>query len=204
LPEKLSHEKLFCLNHPAMTRVDKQDGPLTLASLTEPVAWFCLRSQPRHEHIAARQLALMFEIEVLNPRIRFARPTRHGPVWVTESIFPNYLFARFDWRTALNKVHYAPGISGIVHFGSRWPIVPASFIEEIQKLVGESGVHEISKDLACGDKIRFAGGAFHGLEAVVTQVMPGQQRVAVLLDFLGRQNTIEVGLDSIVKHVPGR
>ena len=198
-----------------MTRVDKQDAlkevgqavldePLPLATMADPVAWFCLRSQPRHEHIAARQLALMSDIEVFNPRIRFARPTRHGPVWVTESLFPNYLFARFDWREALNRVHYAPGVSGIVHFGSRWPIVPALFIDDIRKLVGEGGVHEISKDFANGDKVRFAGGSFHGLEAIVTQVLPGQQRVAVLLDFLGRQTTVEVGADSIVKHVPGR
>ena len=187
-----------------MTRVDKQDAPLTLASMDEPIAWFCLRSQPRHEHIAARQLALMEDIEVFNPRIRFARPTRHGPVWVTESLFPNYLFARFDWRDALNKVHYAPGVSGIVHFGSRWPIVPAEFVDDIRKLVGDSGIHEISKDLANGDKVRFAGGSFHGLEAIVTQVLPGQQRVAVLLDFLGRQTTVEVGAAFIVKHVPGR
>ena len=188
----------------AMTRVDKQDGPLLLASMAEPVAWFCLRSQPRHEHIAARQLALMSDVEVFNPRIRFARPTRYGPVWVTESLFPNYLFARFDWRNALNKVHYSPGVSGIVHFGARWPIVPLPFIDELRKLVGDAGVHEISKELAPGDKICFAGGSFHGLEAVVTQIMPGQQRVAVLLDFLGRQSTVEVGMDSIVKHVPGR
>ena len=202
-----------------MTRVDRQDGqvgrgvasrapvpdpPLPLASFADPIAWFCLRSQPRHEHIAARQLAMMSDVEVFNPRIRFARSTRHGPVWVTESLFPNYLFARFDWRTALNKVHYAPGVSGIVHFGSRWPIVPAPFIDEIRKLVGESGVHEITKDLAPGDRIRFAGGAFDGLEAIVTQVLPGQQRVAVLLDFLGRQSTVEVGGESIVKCLPGR
>src|SRR5687768_2875491 len=94
-PEKLSRGKLFCLNPCAMTRVDKQNEPLLLASTVEPVAWFCLRSQPRHEHIAARQLAQMSDVEVFNPRIRFARPTRHGPAWVTESLFPNYLFARF-------------------------------------------------------------------------------------------------------------
>jgi hypothetical protein len=34
--------------------------------------------------------------------------------------------------------------------------------------------------------------------------LPGQQRVAVLLDFLGRQTTVEVGAACIVKHVPGR
>ena len=187
-----------------MTRVDKETDALTLASVAEPVAWFCLRSQPRHEHIAAAQLAQMSDVEVFNPRIRFARPTRHGPVWVTESLFPNYLFARFDWRNALNKVHYAPGVSGIVHFGSRWPIVPSPLIDEIRTLVGETGIHEISKDVSPGDKIRIAGGSLHGLEAVVTQVLPGQQRVAVLLDFLGRQTTVEVAADSIVKHVAGR
>lgn len=187
-----------------MTRVDKENEPLRLASFAEPVAWFCLRSQPRHEHIAAAQLAQMSDVEVFNPRIRFARPTRHGPVWVTESLFPNYLFARFDWQTALNKVHYAPGISGIVHFGSRWPVVPTAIIDEIRRLVGDKGVHEITRDFDAGDRVRIAGGAFHGLEAVITQVLPGRQRVAVLLDFLGRQTTVEIGSDSIVKHVAGR
>src|SRR5204862_2597263 len=127
----------------AMTRVDKQDGPLLLASMAEPVAWFCLRSQPRHEHIAARQLALMSEVEVFNPRIRFARPTRTGPTWVTESLFPNYLFARFDWRTSLARVHYAPGVSGIVHFGTRWPCVPDQAIEDLRCSLGPEDVHLI-------------------------------------------------------------
>lgn len=197
--------KSFCA-YPSgrMTRVDRQTESVLLTSASDPLAWFCLRTQPRHEHIAAAQLTVMSEVEVFNPRIRFARPTRHGPVWVTESLFPNYLFARFDWRMALNKVHYAPGISGIVHFGSRWPILPPELVEEIRRLVGEKGVHEISNDFAAGDKIRIAGGAFHGLEAVITQVLPGQQRVAVLLDFLGRQATLEIGADMIVKHVPGR
>jgi transcription antitermination factor NusG len=43
-------------------------------------------------------------------------------------------------------------------------------------------------------------GVFEGLEAVVTRVMPGPQRVAVLLDFLGRQTTLEVPTSELVRN----
>src|ERR1039458_7771599 len=59
-------------------------------------AWFCIRSQPKHEHIAAAHLKREPGIEVYLPRVRFKRATRRGPVWFTEAFFPNYLFARFD------------------------------------------------------------------------------------------------------------
>jgi transcriptional antiterminator RfaH len=164
------------------------------------VAWFCLRSHPQRDHVAARHLRQMEQVEVFSPRIRFARATRNGPLWMTEALFPNYLFARFDWKASLTRVHYAPAISGVVHFGSRWPVVPDAIIEEIRASLGPDEVHVISKDCQPGDKVQIAGGLFHGLEAVITQVMPGRQRVAVLMEFLGRQTTVEVGMPSIIKH----
>ena len=164
------------------------------------IAWFCVRSQPKHEHIAAKHLQQMEDVEVFNPRIRFARATRHGPVWVTESLFPNYLFVRFDHNTGLAKVHYAPGVSGVVHFGSRWPTVPDQIIADIRDMLGPEEVQVVPKEFSPGDRVQIAGGLFHGLEALITQVMPGRQRVAVLLDFLGRQSTVEVGVNMIVRH----
>src|SRR5687767_13862815 len=146
------------------------------------VAWFCLRSQQKHEQLAARQLAQMDDVEVFNPRVRFSRSTPHGPVLITESLFPNYLFARFDWRRSLARVHYAPGVKHIVHFGERWPIVPDEVIDELRSWLGPEDLHVISKELEPGEEVEISGGALHGLKAVVTYVMPGQQRVAVLMD----------------------
>lgn len=164
------------------------------------VAWFCLRSQPKHEHIAAEHLRRMEGVEVFNPRIRFKRSTRTGPAQVTEAMFPNYLFARFDWKTSLTRVHYAPGVSGVVHFGSKWPTVPDGAIEEIRALVGDSGVHVALHEITPGDPVTVSGTVFHGLQAIVTQVMPGKERVMLLLEFLGRQTAVEVGLNAIIKH----
>jgi transcriptional antiterminator RfaH len=164
------------------------------------VAWFCLRSQPKHEHIAAEHLRRMGDVEVFNPRMRFTRQTRFRPTEVTESMFPNYLFARFDWQTALARVHYAPGVAGVVHFGSKWPTVPDRAIEEVRAELAADGVRAVPIKLAPGDEVDVVEGAFHGLQAIVSQVMPGKHRVLVLMDFLGRQTMVETGLNSVIRN----
>ena len=50
-----------------------------------------------------------------------------------------------------------------------------------------------------GEAVRVAGGAFHGLRAVITRVMPSRERVAVLLEFLGRQTTVELPKEALIR-----
>jgi len=166
--------------------------------------WFCLRSQPKHEHIAAGHLRKMEGVEVLLPRIRFQRTTRQGLVWVNEALFPNYLFARFDWHLSLRQVQAANGVSGVVHFGLRWPVIEEAVIEELKQAIGPEELHVISSTLQPGDEVEIAEGAMRGLHAVVSRVMPSRARVAVLLDFLGRQTTIEVPVNLIIKEGDAR
>jgi transcriptional antiterminator RfaH len=163
------------------------------------LAWFCLRSQAKHEHIAAAHLGMEGGVEVYSPRIRFKRATRRGPVWFTEALFPSYLFARFDLATDLRKVCHARGVRGVVHFGDRWPIVPDGVIAEMRTTVGADQVHLVREEPHPGETVRIAGGVFHGLSAVVTRLMSSQERVAVLLEFLGRQTTVELALESVVR-----
>src|ERR1041385_5012998 len=105
------------------------------------LAWFCLRSQPKHEHIAARHLRQMPGVEVFLPRVRFRRKTRRGAEWTTEALFPNYLFARFDWHASLRRVHHAPGVSNVVHFGQRWPTISDNVMADLRRLFGAEQVH---------------------------------------------------------------
>ena len=141
----------------------------------------------------------MADVEVFLPRIRFQRPTRQGLVWVTEALFPNYLFARFDWNHSLRQVQAARGVSGVVHFGERWPQIAAGVIAELQAACGADELHFISGELCPGDAVLIADGALRGLLAVVSRALPAQQRVAVLMEFLGQQTTIEVPLNFVVK-----
>src|SRR5260370_4007080 len=143
-------------------------------------AWFCIRTQPKHEHIAAGHLKKEPDIEVYLPRIRFKRPSRRGPVWVTEALFPNYLFARFDLAVWLRKVHHAQGVRGVLHFGDRWPAIPAGGIEDLRATVGADQVHVIMAELHPGETVVISVGAFDGLEGGVTRLVPGRERVAGL------------------------
>jgi transcriptional antiterminator RfaH len=167
-------------------------------------AWFCLRAQPKHEHIAAAHLQQEPDLEVYLPRIRFRRATRRGPVWFTEALFPNYLFARFDLATGLRRVCHTRGVRGVVHFGDRWPIVPEAVIAELRATVGADEVHVIQEALRPGEAVQIAGGVFHGLQAVVTRVMPSRQRVAVLLEFLGRQTSVELPSAALIRELDER
>ena len=161
--------------------------------------WFCLRSQLKHEHIAAAHLRKLADVEVFLPRVRFKRATRQGPAWVTEALFPNYLFARFEWHTSLRQVQSAHGVSGVVHFGDRWPVMAETVIEELKQAIGTAELHTISAELLPGDAVEITDGSLRGLRAVISRVMPNRERVAVLLDFLGRQTTIEVSANSVIK-----
>jgi transcriptional antiterminator RfaH len=177
--------------------------PLVLnASGSESVqspAWFCVRTQPKHEHIAAACLRQNLDLEVFLPRIRFKRTTRQGPAWTTEALFVSYLFARFDVTSGLRQVRNARGVRSVVHFGNCCAKVPETVIAELRIMMGNNELRILTGEFNPGEVVEIAGSALHGLQAVVTKVLPAKQRVAVLLDFLGRQMSVELSADQIVR-----
>src|SRR5947208_2889771 len=93
--------------------------------------WFCLRSKPRRQNVAAAHLR-SFGIEVFNPTLRRRKPSSRGAVWRVEPLFPNYVFARFDLHACFRRVRYGLGVSDIVSFGGRWAVVPEAQVERLQ------------------------------------------------------------------------
>jgi len=92
----------------------------------------------------------------------------------------------------LNELQYTNGISSLVHFGDRIPIVEDSVIAELQECFPASEPMNVAERLAPADEVIIADGAFAGMKAVVLRIMPAKQRVQVLLDVLGRPTPVEV------------
>lgn len=188
-----------------MKIVAENENPTPAPPAGAGALWFCVKSQPRHEHIAAAHLAVSHHgqtgtvVEVFLPRVRFKRATRQGSVWVTEALFPGYLFARFDWQSSLRLVQHSRGVRGVVHFGERWPAIPEAVILELQQAIGTDEPRIIPETFAPGDEVEITDGAMRGLRAVVTRVMPGRERIGVLMEFLGRQTMIELPRHFVVK-----
>ena len=162
------------------------------------LAWYCVRTQTKHEHIAAARLRSA-AVEVFLPRIRFKKPSVRGPVWVTEALFPNYLFAHFDPQLSLRLVRSAAGVVTVVGFGGQWPAVPDAVVAELRAQIGAEELHVIQEALEPGEAVQISGGALHGLAAVVTQVLPARERVRVLLEFLGQQTSVELEANAVLR-----
>jgi transcriptional antiterminator RfaH len=160
--------------------------------------WFCLRAQPKREHLAAVGLRKRFKIVCFAPRLRSRKLTRRGPVWFVEAMFPGYFFAQFDYTTERRRVEHSPGVSGILQFGDRLATIDAATIEALQQRVQADEVITIDPELRVGQEVQIARGPLQGLEALVTQLLPASERVRVLLEFLGRSLQMEVSKETLI------
>lgn len=165
----------------------------------EPMPWYCVRSQPKREHLAATALRKQHEIECFAPRLRARKLTRRGPVWFVEAMFPCYLFAKFDHALQRRMVEHAPGISGLVRFGDRLATIDPSTIEMLRNRVEADDVVTVDPELQVGHEVQISQGPFQGLEALVTHLIPATERVRVLLDFLGRSVQTEVSKEKLIQ-----
>jgi transcriptional antiterminator RfaH len=163
----------------------------------EPV-WACLRTHPKHEHIAAAQLSHIPGVEVFNPQLRLERQTRRGRMRSTESIFVNYLFARFVIETGLERVRYTPSVKTVLQFGERIATIPGPVIEELRQTLLENADTVFTDAPSEGDEAEISRGPFQGEKGIILRVLPARERVEILLDVLGRPLPTEFRLSSII------
>ena len=175
-------------------------SPTTRRSETQAgnLAWYCIRTKSKHEHIAAANLRKNLALEVFHPRLRVERATQRGVVRMTEPLFPCYIFIRCVLEEKMNDIQHTGGVSGLVRFGLKIPHVADSSIEELQECFMASETMTVENRLAPADEVTIADGVFAGIRAFVLRVMPAQRRVQVLLDMLGRPTPVEVDRSSVV------
>lgn len=169
---------------------------------TDDFHWYCLRTKPRSERLASQALRQELGLEVFCPFVRFERARRSGKLWVTEAMFPCYLFARFPFSSQYRQIQALRGVVKIVGFGSLPAVVDERIIEELRRSVKDEETIVIPTQVKVGEEINVISGPFQGLNAVVTRVMPAKERVAVLLEVLGMEREIEVAMGSVLPNIP--
>jgi len=161
-------------------------------------SWFCLRTEPKREHIAAACLRQISEVEVFCPRLRFRKSTKRGLVWFVESMFPGYLFTRFEYASLHRRIRQRPGVSGFVQFGERVALLPDVLINEIRSRTGPDDLLEVAASMQPGQEVRIAQGPFQGLEALVTRLITARERVEILIEWMGRSLCAEASVGDLL------
>lgn len=161
-------------------------------------AWYCVHTKPKCEHSAASVLREMDAVETFCPRIRFQRSTRRGKVWFVEALFPSYFFARFDAAVSLRAVKHSQNVIRVIEFGGCPVRVPVESIEHLRSEMSGAELREIKVGIKAGDSVEVTEGPMRGLTGIVESVHSGEERVRILLEFLGRQSVVEISAGKLI------
>ncbi|HEX2750225.1 MAG TPA: transcription termination/antitermination NusG family protein [Verrucomicrobiales bacterium] len=154
--------------------------------------WRCVRGKPKSEHLAAQHLKAA-GFEAFCPRIRHQKQTTRGRVWYVEALFPGYLFVRYA-PLNVRQVAATPFVSQVLSFMEDFGAVPELVITELRTAVDAQETVTVASPIRPGDAVDVVAGPLRGQAVTVTQVLPGAQRVRVLLEFLGSPHEVEVSI----------
>ena len=159
-------------------------------------AWYVVHSQPNAELRAAEHLERQGFSSYVPTYIKTRRHARRVDT-VRAPFFPRYLFVWIDvtqqrWRSINSTV----GVSRIVGRGLLPTPVMPGVVEAIRQREGEDGLIRLAPAAAKfrpGDAVRVVDGAFEACQGLF-EALTDHQRVAILLDLLGRK--VRVVLDA--------
>lgn len=118
---------------------------------------------------------------------------------VARPLFPRYLFVAIDLATqGWRSIQSTLGVSHLVCWGGQPASVADGVIDALKAREDEAGFVKLSRrpDFLPGDRVRVIEGAFADSLALVEGVSD-RDRVAILLDMLGRKVRVLVGADLI-------
>lgn len=158
--------------------------------------WRVIRGKPKAEHLAAHHLRAA-GFQSFCPRLRHQKKTVRGKVWYVEALFPGYLFARFS-REQMRHVAGTAFVSQVLNFMEDCAAVSDNVVAELRSAVDEKETITVTTPIQPGETVDIIAGPLIGQQGTVTRVLPGAQRVRVLLEFLGSPHEVEVSLLSLL------
>lgn len=164
-----------------------------------PLNWYVVQTQVHAEVKAAAHLnrqGFATCLPAYMKRRRHARQVQN----VIAPLFPRYLFVAIDrtvqrWRCIQSTI----GVARLICNGDDPAVVPDRIIDDLKARQDDKGliVLETSPRFAPGDKVRVLDGAFSSCLALFERASDDNERVAILLDLLGRKVRVVIGVDEV-------
>ena len=160
--------------------------------------WYVVQTHVHAESKAAAHLVRQ-GYEVYLPRYlkrrRHARRVENVPA----PLFPRYLFVGFNLQAARwRSIQSTQGVSHLVCNSNEPAMLPENVIAELRAREDESGFIRLNLQplYAPGDKVRVVDGVF-GDSFGLFEGMADRDRVAILLDLLGRKVRVVLDRESV-------
>jgi transcriptional antiterminator RfaH len=164
-------------------------APVPLAA-AHGARWYLVHTRPNNECKAELNLAAQGFTTFL-PRIE--KTVRHARrlKTVRRSLFPRYLFVRFDTtRDRWLSVCGTFGVARLLMHDGRPVAVPAGIVEDLLAH-SDGGVTRLDVELKAGQRVRILSGPFADFTATLARLDEGR-RVEVLLEMMGAAVAVSV------------
>lgn len=160
--------------------------------------WFAVQTHVRAEGKAVQHLVRQ-GFEVYLPRYLKRRRHARKIETIAAPLFPGYLFVTVDFATQRwRSIHSTFGVSRLVTNGDEPAIMASGIVDALRQREDENGFIRLERrpNFSPGDKVRVLAGAFIDSFGVFDG-MGDRERVAILLDLLGRKVRVLIDEDMV-------
>jgi transcriptional antiterminator RfaH len=168
-----------------------------MTGFAEPL-WYAVHTHPNEEQKALINLKRQnYEayLPLVAKKVRHARRTQH----VLRPFFPRYLFVSLNLQSeGWRSIRSTFGVNDLVCFGDSPTALPHGVVESLKTQQNANGCVNFTSQntLKPGDRVIVLNGPFSQLVGICEQ-MTENERVAILLELLGRKVRVLLGVDTV-------
>ena len=195
----------------AATEENDENAEFRAALRNAPGEWFVVHSYAGYEKKVEGNLVnriqslnmedFIFQIEVPEEEVR---ELKNGAIKVVKrNVFPGYVLVRMELTDeSWSCVRNTPGVTGFVgnaHHPSPLTLAEVENILAPRPLKKDSKIAMKDIDYAIGESITVMDGPFATLPATISEIMPEQAKLKVLVSIFGRETPVELSFHQVQK-----
>jgi transcriptional antiterminator RfaH len=163
---------------------------MTMLQFANTQQWYVIHCKSQREPQAAAALHELLGLSVYLPLLN--QNVRQVP------LFPGYLFVQANlYKVAPSHINAVPNIVRLVTFNDVPQSLPDDTIPTLQQRLAILNANGGKPRFQPGDRVRITQGPFQHLEAIFQGPLKPNQRVQVLIEFLGSLRTLEVSASHV-------
>ena len=176
------------------------NGTMRNDILNDVPSWYVVYTRPKQERRVCLNLEA-WRVETFAPELLERRCNQFTgqPSYIAKSMFPNYIFVRFNPRTMFHNIICTRGIRYVLCSDGVPVPIDEELIQLIRSRIDDSGFVRLGKDFKVGDKVRFIDGPLQNVQGIFSQEMKDSERVLILLDVVNYQVRIATTRDQLRK-----
>jgi transcriptional antiterminator RfaH len=154
-------------------------------------SWIVARNKPNQDKIALINLERQ-NFKFFQPTFKTTSRIKSKFKEIIKPVFPGYIFIAVDLEEKnWHKINNTRGISSIIAFANKIPLISCELIEELKYRFSLDNAQKVVDPYKIGMNAEITNGPFAELIGKIEEI-DADQRIWILLDILGTQTRVSI------------